>query len=79
MGAETRGHWWRLNIAGELHQEQSRDLQARVCLSQEPPRLHMVCFLELLALEPYAFVIVSRVDKEWVPTSSHGVRSQQQQ
>jgi hypothetical protein len=48
--------------------------------SQEPPRLHTVCFLELPALEPYAFVIVSRVDKEWVPTSSsHGARSQQQQ
>lgn len=48
--------------------------------SQEPPRLHTVCFLELPALEPYAFVIVSRVDKEWVPTSSWcGTRSQQQQ
>ena len=28
-----------------------------------------VCFLELLVLEPYAFVVVSRVDKEWLPTS----------
>jgi hypothetical protein len=47
--------------------------------SQEPPRLHTVCFLELPALEPYAFVVVSRVDKEWVPTSSwYGTRSQQQ-
>jgi hypothetical protein len=48
--------------------------------SQEPPRLHTVCFLELPALEPYAFVVVSRIDKEWVPTSSwYGTRSQQQQ
>ncbi len=48
--------------------------------SQEPPRLHTVCFLELPVLEPYAFVVVSRVDKEWVPTSSsHGARPQQQQ
>jgi hypothetical protein len=52
--------------------------------SQEPPRLHTLCFLELPALEPYAFVVVSRVDKEWVPTSSwYGTRShhhhQQQQ
>lgn len=30
MGAETREHRWRLDNAGELHQEQSRDLQARV-------------------------------------------------
>jgi hypothetical protein len=45
--------------------------------SQEP-RLHTVCFLELPTLEPYAFVVVSRVEKEWVPTSSHGARSQQQ-
>jgi hypothetical protein len=48
--------------------------------SQEPPRLYTVCFLELPALEPYAFVVVSRVDKEWVPTSSsYGTLSQQQQ
>lgn len=48
--------------------------------SQEPPRLRTVCFLELPALEPYAFVVVSRVDKEWVPTSLwYGTRSQQQQ
>ena len=48
--------------------------------SQEPPRLHVVCFLELPALEPYAFVVVSRVDKEWVPASSwHGTRSQEQE
>lgn len=46
---------------------------------QEPPRLHTVCFLELPALEPYAFVVVSRVEKEWLPTSSwYGTRSQQQ-
>jgi hypothetical protein len=48
--------------------------------SQEPPRLQTVCFLELPALEPYAFVVVSRVEKEWVPTSPwYGTRSQQQQ
>ena len=38
--------------------------------SQEPPRLQTVCSLELPALEPYAFVIVSTVDKQWVPTAS---------
>ena len=48
-------------------------------LTSQEPRLHTVCFLELPALEPYAFVVVSRVDKEWVPTSPHGARSQQQQ
>jgi hypothetical protein len=37
---------------------------------QEPPRLQTVCSLELPALEPYAFVIVSTVDKQWVPTAS---------
>jgi len=46
-------------------------------LASQEPRLHTVCFLELPALEPYAFVVVSRVDKEWVPTSSHGARSHQ--
>ena len=47
---------------------------------QEPPRLHTVCFLELPALEPYAFVVVSRVEKEWVPTSSwYETQSQQHQ
>jgi hypothetical protein len=47
---------------------------------QEPPRLYTVCFLELPALEPYAFVVVSRVEKEWVPTSSwYGTLSQLQQ
>ena len=47
--------------------------------AQEPPRLLTVCVLELPALEPYAFVVVSRIDKEWVPTSSwEGTRSQQQ-
>ena len=34
MVAETRGHRWQLDNAGELHQEQSRDLQARACLSR---------------------------------------------
>jgi hypothetical protein len=36
--------------------------------SQEPPRMYTVCSLKLPALEPYAFVVVSTVDKEWVPT-----------
>ena len=48
-------------------------------LTSQEPRLHTICFLELPALEPYVFVVVSRVDKEWVPTSPHGARSQQQQ
>lgn len=48
--------------------------------SQEPPRLQTLCFLELPALEPYSYVVVSRVDKEWVPTSSwYGTQSEQQQ
>ncbi len=40
--------------------------------SQEPPRMYTVCSLELPALEPYAFVVVSTVDKEWVPTGTRG-------
>jgi len=40
--------------------------------SQEPPRMYTVCSLELPALEPYAFVVVSTVDKEWVPTVTRG-------
>lgn len=40
--------------------------------SQEPPRMYTVCSLELPALEPYAFVVVSTVDKEWVPTATRG-------
>lgn len=46
-------------------------------LASQEPRLQTVCFLELPTLEPYAFVVVSRVEKEWVPTSSHGALSQQ--
>ena len=34
MGAETRERRWRLDNAGELHQKQPRDLQARVCSSR---------------------------------------------
>ena len=30
--------------------------------------MYTVCSLKLPALEPYAFVVVSTVDKEWVPT-----------
>lgn len=48
----------------------------RLELASPEPRLYTVCFLELPALEPYAFVVVSTVDKEWIPTTEHGARSQ---
>jgi hypothetical protein len=38
--------------------------------SSKEPHLYTVCSLELPTLEPYTFVIVSMVDKEWVPTAS---------
>ena len=46
--------------------------------SSQEPRLYTVCSLELPTLEPYAFVIVSTVDKEWVPSAPRdaGARSQ---
>jgi len=40
--------------------------------SQEPPRMYTVGSIELPALERYAFVFVSTVDKEWVPTVKRG-------
>ena len=40
--------------------------------SQGPPRMYTVCSLELPALEPYVFVVVSTVDKEWVLTVTRG-------
>lgn len=48
----------------------------RLELTSQDPRLQTVCFLEFPALELYAFVIVSTVSKEWIPTSEHGVQSQ---
>ena len=42
---------------------------------QEPSRLRTVCSLELPALEPYAFVIISTADKEWVSTASRSSSS----
>jgi hypothetical protein len=39
--------------------------------SSKEPHLYTVCSLELPTLEPYTFVIISMVDKEWVLTASH--------
>lgn len=42
-------------------------------VTPQDARLHTVCFLELPALEPYAFVVVSTVNKEWISTArQHG-------
>jgi len=51
----------------------------RLELASREPRLHTVCHLELPTLEPYAFSVVSIVDKEWVPTGERDARSQSQQ
>ena len=40
--------------------------------SQKPPRMHTACSLESPALEPCSFVVVSTIDKEWVPTLTRG-------
>ncbi|KAI0251758.1 hypothetical protein BJV78DRAFT_1208546 [Lactifluus subvellereus] len=45
-------------------------------LASPDPRLQTVCFLELPALELYAFAVVSTVSKEWIPTSEHDAQSQ---
>ncbi|KAI9456901.1 hypothetical protein F5148DRAFT_1151249 [Russula earlei] len=45
-------------------------------LSPREPRLHTMCYLEFPSLEPYAFAVVSTVDKEWVSTAEHNSRSQ---
>src|ERR1700747_3399531 len=50
----------------------------RLELGSLEPRLHTVGYLELPTLEPYAFSVVSIVDKEWVPTGGCDVRSQPQ-
>jgi len=38
--------------------------------SSKEPHLYTVCSLELPTLEPYTFVIISMVNKEWVLTAS---------